>query len=142
MLGGSGQIPIFKDCGYAGPMRPVTQDRFYKPPTMRGNCVIACLATIFEVPIRSIDLPDGPSHQELCDWTREHYPALREAATKNAGSASSVDEQTVSLILWPRASNGSGRRMGTGLTLLRLMRICTTGGAHFFVDRLGHVCYS
>jgi hypothetical protein len=58
-------------------MRPVTQDRFYKPPFSRGNCVASCIASIFEVPLVSVDIPDGPSATRISQWTNENYPLLR-----------------------------------------------------------------
>jgi hypothetical protein len=41
-----------------------------------GNCVAACIASIFDVPLETVTVPLGGSYQAVCDWTRRHYPGL------------------------------------------------------------------
>lgn len=51
-----------------------------------GNCVAACLASIFELSLPEVerDLPDGPSLTQLSEWTRQRFPWL-ECRTVNYG---------------------------------------------------------
>lgn len=60
-------------------MRPVEQTEFWAPaegdaPEKRGNCVAACLASLFEVPIE--DCAGVIYYNQLCEWTKERFPAL------------------------------------------------------------------
>jgi hypothetical protein len=59
-------------------MKPVFQDRFYSPDDdLRGNCVAACVASIFEYPYcAAVGLPDATLPEELAAWTVKHHPAL------------------------------------------------------------------
>lgn len=57
-------------------MRPVRQTTI--TPGGGGNCVAACIASIFELPISDVfpDVPNGGGYQEICRWTESRYPAL------------------------------------------------------------------
>lgn len=60
---------------------PVAQRRLYRPAehplgAQRGDCLAACVASVFEVPYHQASSAVGHS-QALFDWTREHYPWLR-----------------------------------------------------------------
>lgn len=57
-------------------MRGVKQTRFYRGDG-RGNCVAAALASIFELELGGVDLPDGCSGSEVLSWSNNHYPSLR-----------------------------------------------------------------
>lgn len=48
-------------------------DYSVKPP-VRGNCLAACVASIFEVPLAG--LPDVYDSQSLWRWLNEHFPAI------------------------------------------------------------------
>lgn len=50
----------------------VSQDRFGNG---EGNCVWACVATLFGLPLDRLRLPP-PCAQELLDWTKENAPTL------------------------------------------------------------------
>lgn len=52
--------------------RKVYQDRFGNG---EGNCVWACVATLFGLPLEQLRLPP-PAAPELLDWTKENTPAL------------------------------------------------------------------
>jgi hypothetical protein len=56
-------------------VRRVEQSRGYDG-NGGGDCVAACLATIFEIPLDEVGIADGPSATELADWTRRRYPWL------------------------------------------------------------------
>jgi len=63
-------------------MIPVEQTRFYRADDhplgpSRGNCVAACVASIFEIPISQADATGTGYGQDLMTWTTEQYPALR-----------------------------------------------------------------
>ncbi len=56
----------------------VTQSSFYDPlEETRGDCVAACVATIFELPLEEVDIRGGASFQDVCDWTKAFKPHLR-----------------------------------------------------------------
>jgi len=42
----------------------------------RGNCVAACIASIFELPLSDVDLPDGCGSNELMEWSHGRWPWL------------------------------------------------------------------
>lgn len=53
-------------------MKPVFQDR---KGFGQGNCVWACIASIFEIPLDTLRYPP-PFTEDVLAWTKEHYPAL------------------------------------------------------------------
>lgn len=58
-------------------MIPVEQTRWR--PGGGGNCVAACVASIFEVPLSdcSPEIPDGGSFTAVCEWTAKRHPGIR-----------------------------------------------------------------
>ena len=61
-------------------MKLVEQTRLYDPEadSPRGNCVAACIASIFEMDIEVVDteLQDGPSASDVAEWTNNNCPGL------------------------------------------------------------------
>lgn len=57
-------------------MRPVQQTHMI--PGGGGNCVAACIASIFELPLPQVfpEVPNGGSAQAIFDWTAKHHPGL------------------------------------------------------------------
>lgn len=57
-------------------MKPVQQTEMI--PGGGGNCVAACVASIFELPLTMTypEIPLGGGAQKVMDWTERHYPAL------------------------------------------------------------------
>lgn len=53
-------------------MRAVTQTRLYEGPELRGSCVQACVASIFELPEAM-----APTEPDVYPWTHLHYPGLQ-----------------------------------------------------------------
>lgn len=51
----------------------VTQTKFGDG---KGNCVAACLASIFELDIDDVDIQPAPSANDLLEWTKRNYPDL------------------------------------------------------------------
>jgi hypothetical protein len=41
-----------------------------------GNCVAACIASVFEVPLKTVTVPLGGSYAAVVDWTAINYPGL------------------------------------------------------------------
>lgn len=41
-----------------------------------GNCVAACIASIFERSIHDVDVPCGGSYQAISRWTGREYPGV------------------------------------------------------------------
>lgn len=59
-------------------MIPVTQTTLYDPDDdTRGNCIAACIASIFETDIDHIDLRGGPTWHDIWDWTEKYMPDLK-----------------------------------------------------------------
>lgn len=56
-------------------MRRVEQTRFYRGDG-RGNCVAAVLASLFDLDIDDVDVPDGCSNSEVAAWSHAHYSSL------------------------------------------------------------------
>jgi hypothetical protein len=58
-------------------MRPVEQTElanYDEVPPRRGNCLAACVASIFEMPLLS--LAGVYDSQTLWDWLAKHYPGI------------------------------------------------------------------
>lgn len=59
-------------------MLKIEQTTFYDPDDKTsGNCVAACIASIFETPIEDIALRGGASFDDILKWTKENKPDLR-----------------------------------------------------------------
>lgn len=64
-------------------MRPVAQTEFFRPEDhplgyQRGNCLAACVASIFEVPLSQVEeIRALGGSQAVFTWTRRHYPGVR-----------------------------------------------------------------
>lgn len=56
-------------------MKFVKQTRFYRDDG-RGNCVAAALASIFELDIDDVDVPDGTDSNMVMTWTNNRFPHL------------------------------------------------------------------
>lgn len=55
-------------------MIPINQTSFYDPEDeTRGNCLHACIASIFHLEIDSIGLPDICYAQDVINWTNQRY---------------------------------------------------------------------
>jgi hypothetical protein len=61
-------------------VRPVEQTSF--SPGGGGNCVAACVASIFELPLSDCfpEIPNGGNPNAVAEWTRSRYPGLRAAS--------------------------------------------------------------
>lgn len=56
-------------------MKPVFQTSFFDPEDeTRGNCLHACIASIFEWSIDFLDLPNPCYSQDVIDWTNRYWP--------------------------------------------------------------------
>lgn len=61
-------------------MKPVKQRRLWQPDDhpdglQRGDCLAACVASVFELPYEECaDI--GPTSQSLYDWMRERFPGV------------------------------------------------------------------
>ena len=56
----------------------VRQTKLYEegPPVYRGNCVQACVASLFDLPIDSVPDMHGRTDQMLNEWLSVHYPGV------------------------------------------------------------------
>lgn len=59
-------------------MRPVDQTTFFVEGESRGNCMAACIATIFELSLEEVDVPDATSFAEMCAWTSTRFDGALE----------------------------------------------------------------
>jgi hypothetical protein len=60
-------------------VKPVEQTTLYDGTGKRGNCVAACVASIFERPLDELEgqgIGPGCSARELMEWTRQHAAGL------------------------------------------------------------------
>lgn len=60
-------------------MKPVEQTTFYDGTGARGNCVAACVASVFGLPLWVVEtqgVGPGAGGQDLMRWTTERWPAL------------------------------------------------------------------
>jgi hypothetical protein len=57
-------------------MKPIEQTEMI--PGGGGNCVAACIASIFELPLEVVypEVPNGGGWHAVCDWTTAHAPML------------------------------------------------------------------
>jgi hypothetical protein len=58
-------------------VKPVEQTQMR--PGGGGNCVAACVASIFEVPLSDCwpEIPNGGGFQYVCNWTARRFPGLQ-----------------------------------------------------------------
>jgi hypothetical protein len=60
---------------------PVQQRHLWRPPDhpeggQRGDCVRACLASIFELPYAEVDVPQGGYSHDVSQWVASRFPGL------------------------------------------------------------------
>jgi hypothetical protein len=57
-------------------VKPVEQTEMI--PGGGGNCVAACIASIFELSLDAVfpEIPNGGGWNQICAWTSEHFPML------------------------------------------------------------------
>lgn len=56
-------------------MKPVTQTREYRSDASRGNCMAACVASIFELPLSAVPRK-GHGDLTMTKWLRRRYPGI------------------------------------------------------------------
>lgn len=74
-------------------MKGVKQTRFYRGDG-NGNCVAAALASLFELDLGGVDLPDGASDTEILAWSNTNYPLLECKTVDHCTNYKQVEDVT------------------------------------------------